>query len=73
MKDPGPLAGRGKSYADADTIPKMAPSTERKGGSPTKKRRKFKFNFCSVYGPNNTSVHKTNEFNRIRIRLMHMK
>ena len=29
--------GRGKSYADANTIPGMAPSTEREGGSPAKK------------------------------------
>ena len=32
--------GGGKSYADADRIPEMPPSTEREGGSPAKKKRK---------------------------------
>ena len=42
--------GRGKSYADADTIPGIAPSTERKVGSPAKKIRYFSIFddiFCS--------------------------
>ena len=30
------MGGRGKSYAYADTIPEMAPSTEGEGGSPAK-------------------------------------
>ena len=33
-KIPGLPAGGGESYADADTIPQMAPSTEKEGGSP---------------------------------------
>ena len=36
-KIPGLPAGRsGESYADADTIPEMAPSIEREAGSPVK-------------------------------------
>ena len=38
-KNSGPSSGRAEgrgSYADADTIPEMAPSTEREGGSPAK-------------------------------------
>ena len=34
--DPRLPAGGGESYADANTIPGMAPSTEREGGSPVK-------------------------------------
>ena len=34
-KNSGPSSRRGgESYADADTVPEMAPKTEREGGSP---------------------------------------
>ena len=33
---PGLPPGEGKSYAEADTIPGIALSTEREGGSPAK-------------------------------------
>ena len=40
-KNSGPSSRRGgeKSYADADTIPEMAPSAEREGGFPAEKMR----------------------------------
>ena len=39
-KNTGPSSRRReKSYTDADTIPAMAPSTEREGGSPAKRAK----------------------------------
>ena len=47
---PSSRGGGGKSYADADgdTIPGMAPSTEREGGSPANNVALISFTFALI-------------------------